>query len=51
MKTPETMTRAELVAYCRDLKQMIHGLQVQLTKALEAVVDTRRAQNLTRKAG
>ena len=37
MKTPETMTRAELIAYAGDLKKMIGGLQTQLTKALEAV--------------
>lgn len=41
MKTPETMSRAELVAYANDLKRMIRGLQVQLTKALEVVAEAR----------
>ncbi len=41
MKTPETMTRDELVEYANHLKKMIHGLQVQLTKALEVVAEER----------
>ena len=39
MKSTKTMTREELEQYSADLKKMIHGLQVQLTKALEAVAE------------
>lgn len=42
MKSPETMTRAELIAYAHDLKRMVAGLQKQLTKALEAVADAKK---------
>lgn len=42
MKTPETMTRAELIAYATALQGMIASLQKQLTKALEAVVQERQ---------
>jgi hypothetical protein len=42
MKTPETMTRQELIAYAQALQSMIGNLQKQLTKALEAVADAHR---------
>jgi len=42
MKTPESMTRGELLEYVSSLKKMIHTLQVTLTKALEAVAEERR---------
>jgi len=32
------MTRAELIQYSKGLKSMVHGLQAQLAKALEAMV-------------
>jgi len=38
MKTPEKMTRDELIEYSLGLKRMIHGLQKQLTAALDEMV-------------
>jgi hypothetical protein len=43
MKTPENMTKPDLVAYAHDLKWMIHTLQVQLTKSLESTATHRAA--------
>jgi len=51
MKTPETMTREELVAYSHHLKNMIRGLQAQLTKALEAVAAKHAEETKLRRAG
>ncbi len=45
MKTPENMTRDELVKYANDLKCMIRNLQSQLSKALEAMVEERKKSN------
>lgn len=39
MKHPEKMTVEELIEYNTNLKRMIHGLQIQLTKAMEAVAE------------
>jgi len=36
MKNHEHMTIDELIKYVKGLKGMVHGLQVQLTKALES---------------
>ena len=41
MKSPENMTRDELIEYTGNLKKMIHGLQIQLTKALDELVRMR----------
>jgi hypothetical protein len=35
MKTPEKMTRAELLAYVEGLKAMIRSLQGELRKAMK----------------
>lgn len=35
MKTPEKMTKAELLAYVENLKMMIRSLQMELRKLMQ----------------